>query len=113
VSIEDFYGGFLDAIGIKTAVIMAAFAGGLTRVALFGNGKAGAFSTTMGVIGGTLTAIYVGPVVPSYLGWPDGGKLSSMTTFFVGVFAMEICKRISVAVSIWTPTINGNGKDRG
>lgn len=96
--------GLLDAIGVKAGVIMAAFGGGLVRIAFFGT-DTGLGVTVWAVIGGTITAIFLGPIGPSYLGWPPSGQATLAVTFLVGVFGMEILKRIGATVSQWSPAI--------
>lgn len=103
VSIND----FLDVIGIKGAVIMAAFGGAVARIALYPPSGAGVWSTLLSVIGGTLTAVYLGPVVPAYLQWQDNGRPLMAATFIVGLAGMEICKQLILALSRWTPTLKG------
>ena len=98
---------FLDAVGIKASVILAGFGGALERIAFFGTGNSGVLATCFAVIGGTVTAIYLGPVAPNYLGWPASGQATSALTFLVGVFGMEICKRIAAGLGSWTPTAAG------
>jgi hypothetical protein len=102
---------FLDLVGVKAGVIMAAFGGGLARPALFGTGGAGAITTLIAVLGGTLTAIFLGPVGPSYFGWQPSGQSTLAFTFLVGVFGMEILKRIGTLISQWSPGFRQGSKN--
>ena len=96
---------FLDAVGLNGAVIMAAFAGAIARLAFAGPGNSGAFAILISVVGGTLTGIFLGPIGPAYLGWADNAKSTGAVCFLVAAFSMEIFKRIGVAIAAWTPTI--------
>lgn len=101
-----------DVIGVKAGVIIAGFGGALARIAFFGTGGSGVLSSILSVIGGTVTAIYLGPVAPAYFGWKETGQATAAFTFLVGVFGMEICKQVGLQISKWTPTAKGgaNGK---
>jgi hypothetical protein len=104
VSLND----FLDVIGVKASVILAGFGGSVARIAFFGvNG--GVVNTLFAVAGGTITAIYLGPVGPGYLGWPSSGQATLAVTFIVGLFGMEICKQIGLAVGRWSPSVTAKG----
>lgn len=109
-------GGFLDTvlelIGVKAGVIIAAFGGALTRIAFFpAAAGTGVFQTIMSVIGGTLAAVYLGPVAPVYFGWRDAGQPAMAFVFIVGLAGMEICKQVIAAASKWTPQIGRGAKD--
>ena len=99
---------FLSLIGVKAGVILAGFGGAVTRIAVFGTGGASVLNAVISVIGGTITAIYLGPVAPAYLGWDDSARSSAALTFLVGLFGMEICKQIGMAIGHWMPSFNNN-----
>ena len=111
----------LDAIGQKPGVILAAFGGGIVRIAIPGIANKEpshpwwitASNALLSVVGGTVTAVYLGPLGPSYLGWPVSGGASLATTFLCGVFAMEILKRIGDAITRWTPALNSKRTTNG
>lgn len=109
--VNDYINAFLDALGVKAGVVMAGLGGAVARIAFFGVNGSGAISAVFSVIGGMVTAIYLGPVIPGYLNWPSTGQSTLAATFIVGVFGMEICKKISAALSRWTPTITKGPKD--
>lgn len=105
----------LDAIGQKPGVILAALSGGIARIAIPGIRKsdpdvprlAAAVNSIFSVIGGTLTAVYLGPLAPSYLGWPASGPATLALTFLCALFALEVLQRIGDALSRWTPSLKG------
>jgi hypothetical protein len=96
----------LDAVGVKIGVILAGFGGAIARIALFGPPPgATILGTLLAVVGGTITAMYLGPVGPGYLGWPPSSQGTLAITFIVGLFGMEICKQIGGAIARWSPNI--------
>lgn len=104
-------GDLMDAVGVKAGVILAAFGGGAVRIAIFGidgTGWKAALNGVISVAGGTITAIFLGPIGPSYLGWPATGSSTYAATFLVGVFFMEILKRVGDQLSKWAPAVNNN-----
>lgn len=99
---------FLNALGVKAGVIMAAFGGGIVRIAVFGSGGASPLASVVSVVGGTITAVFLGPIGPTYLGWPASGQSTLAVTFLVGVFFMEVLKQIAGRLTQWQPTIKGS-----
>lgn len=99
--------GLANAIGIKAAVIAAAFGGGVVRIAVFGAGGTSPGAIVFSVICGAITAVFVGPIVPAYLGWQDNSRSTLAFTFFVGVFFMEILKQIAGRIAQWQPSSKG------
>ena len=99
---------FFNLIGVKSADIIAGFSGGVARVAIFGSPATGPWGAVGAIIAGTLTATFLGPVAPTYLGL----KPSQAITFLVGLAGMEICQRIMWAITRWSPAIKkGSGDD--
>jgi hypothetical protein len=98
---------FLDLVGVNAGVIFAAFCGALGRIGIFGIGEHGPFATIFSVVGGTVSAMYLGPVAPVYFGWQENSKVTYALTFLIGMFAMEICNQLGAAIRRWSPTIKG------
>lgn len=90
---------FLNLIGIKAPTIIAGFSGAVARVGLLGTGGIGVIQTILGVLGGTLAAVYLGPLGPSYLGWQQNAAATSAITFLVGMFGLEVTKQIGQSIS--------------
>lgn len=99
--------GLLNAITDKAGVIGAAFGGGIVRIGVFGVGIASPTAVVFSVICGTITAVYLGPIGPWYLGWPASGPATLATTFLTGAFFMEIMKKLAERIAKWSPTIKG------
>jgi len=88
---------FLDLIGVKAADIFAGFAGGIVRVALLGTWRSDPWGGVGGVIAGTFAGMYLGPILPVYIGLKPNGGL----TFIIGLAAMEVCQRLITLVTKW------------
>lgn len=97
--------GLLDAITDKAGVIGAAFGGGIVRIGVFGVGAASPTAAVFSVICGTITAVYLGPIAPWYLGWPPGGPATLAATFLTGAFFMEILKKVADRIAKWSPSM--------
>lgn len=95
----------LDAVGDKGGVIVAGFFGGVARIGFFGVGESGPVAAVFALIGGTATAVYLGPLGPSYMGWPPSGQATLAATFIIGVFGMEILRRIGTRITNWIPDV--------
>ncbi len=101
----------LNAIGVKAGVILAAFGGGVARPMLIPFVGAGPFATVGTILGGMLCAIFLGPIGPSYLGWPPSSQGTMAITFLVGVFGTEVLKRIGTWIAVWVPSATKGSKD--
>ena len=88
---------FLNLIGVKAPDIFAGFAGGVVRVALFGAWRSDPWGALGGVIAGTFSGMYLGPILPGYVGLVPNGGL----TFIIGLAAMEVCQRLITLVTKW------------
>jgi hypothetical protein len=107
----------LNAIGQKPGVILAALSGGIARIAIPGIRKSDpnvsrvvyATNTILSIIGGTLTAVFLGPIGPSYFGWEASAPGTLACTFLCGLFALEVLQRIGDTLSRWSPSVTGKG----
>lgn len=108
--------GLLDAISVKAGVVLAAFGGGMVRVAIFGidgSGWKAALNAVISVAGGTITAIFLGPLAPAFFNWPATAPATLGATFLTGVFFMEVLKRFGDYISRWSPLPNGKRSNDG
>jgi hypothetical protein len=100
-------GGWQD-LGISLPLVAAGFAGGMVNALFFKRTDPWAFVASL--VGGALTANYLGPVVSHVIGDYVG---TGGAAFIVGVTAMAICQGLVAAAKNWKFTPGGNAPGGG
>jgi hypothetical protein len=98
-------GDFLTQVGIRMPELFAAFSGGVVAALLITGSKPNVWGIFSSIIVGTLTGIWLGPIIPPVFGF----KASSGATFGVGLAGAPICRGILAAAQRvkWSPAPNG------
>lgn len=93
---------WLDAAGINGPNAVAGFGGGFASI--FFNQKMKPFDIAGALVGGTLTAIYLGPPISDMTHLPIGA-----VCFLVGFAGLEIAARLALMLRNRLPTSGGTG----